>query len=390
MELLYHWQLELKQRVTDIQKNSKSAGMSKWAAKFAGGGSEQISGQSLAKHAKGNSCKHYVKALNEDPTNATLRSKLVATISDQLEDPAPEIQLEMMLQASVAQQLGAFNIDNIRIALKAEESYLKMLQGLCRFQGDNKKKHAIGLKKGGGSAAEIAILASESKTLIANCNTIGFYLEQKTELERLTQSRQRISIYKDMKTPPAEICFRGIYKLPAIEKLAFDKGGEWAEFCDNAAPLVEHMRFHSLLAPTACNFHQMFLKVKKQEVLGYLLKGRLEISQLMLSLAHFRGLGQPELQQKAKEGFKTAMHSYGAALKATGGSYDAHPGGIAALIEWSRFMLYFIDDLAPNLGMDLPRGWAGDNLERAKLMLKQSGSQDDEITQLLGVFGNRS
>ena len=141
----------------------------------------------------------------------------------------------------------------------------------------------------------------------------------------------------------------------------------------NAPIIVHYLRYHSLFFPNVHQISDLLVKVDGRHAIGYFLKGRVHMSEMIFQISRY-STGQKSEQQKKDilELFKQVYHYYGHAVKRAGGHYSGGKNEITILTEYVGTLTYFSDTIAKILQIKIPKVWLIDNLSRAMMILRQS------------------
>ncbi len=366
--LVDHWDGELKKRKKEILEWTDRTTMQK-AMTYLGSNAmpKKVSGEVIAEYCSAVPVTKMVQALKKDPLDYKTRVQLVDFVVRKEQELPVEAYRELLLQVTVANLFNKYSVEGVQVALSAQTTYLKQLQGKCRHSERMWTMQATQHEK-------------------SNKNPAPKYNVEvvKPFLDRAVQLINRYLNHVMKGADGGKAAFTGIYKVPNLKDVLLNKNDAKQNVYSNIPPIVHRLRYHTLLSSAADELSELLIKVDKRKSLGYFLKGRLNMSALILGLCRYQeGENTAEDKKEIQRLFKEAFHYYEQAVKNAGGYYKGGSQELTMLLEYVNTLRYFIDTVAKVIRLKVPRGWVVDNLSRAKMLLKQTESDDQRVIHVL-------
>lgn len=372
---LKHWTGEIKKRKQEILEWKDRSLMTK-ATALLGTKSihEGMDGEDIAHYNPIGPVKKLVQALKKNPMDYSTRIQLVSVIAKSKKDLPVECYRDLLLQATVAHSFGTFSIQGVQLANWIQSTYLKSLQAKCRHE-----KRMLKLKTEEGSSKEDLYAKQEGEL-----KKIKFLIDQNTRVIEayIFHTEKGVDLTKYQ--------FNGLFSLQE----------DWSSFLTETSKKIQedtkqqifikanatihYMRYQALLFPYSHELADAMIKMDADHPLGYFLKGRLYMSEMIFYVSrHGVGVKAENSKKAIQQLFKQTYHQYSHAVRKAGGHYQSGSNELTMLIEYVNALRYFITTVTNVIALTLPQSWVVDNLFRAAMLLRQTGAEDKQVRELL-------
>lgn len=369
-----HWEEEIKRRKQEILDWNDRSLLSK-ATGFLGkfkNVPEGVCGEDIARFHPVAPAQKLVEQLKSNPEDYETRIELIDIVGKAQKNLTIEGCRLLLIHTAVAHSFGKFSMRGLLVAGQIQQIYLEQLQAKCRHD------------------LRIIELRTEEGPQKGDV-----YEQQADQLDEMKycmeQNIRLIQAYQGHAVKGKESIkyqFSGILMLHEVGETPEDSIKKEEDFkhesFSRVSAAVHYLRYQVLFLKHAHDFADALIHIDSTHPLGYFLKGRIHLSELIFRTAQYGAGGQSEDGKKSvQQIFKQTYHHYSQAVKMTGGHYQKNSKELTMLIEYVQTLRYFILTVSKVLQLKLPKAWVVDNLLRASLLLKQAGDEEPRIDELV-------
>ena len=369
--VLDHWDWDIKKRKKEILAWKKRSLLTKATSMLSKSHAPKgVSGEDIAHYNAISPVIKLVEDLKRNPSDYETRIQLISSVAKSKQEISTEGYRDLLLQVSVAHTFGVFSIQGIQMANWVQMAYFQSLLSKCR--------HGLRILELRTEGGPIRDADSGQKEILEKIKNL---------IDQNLRILQTYIIHAGKGETPTNHPFKGIFRIEDNwDKILSGESSpdEKNELLLRANAIIHYLRYHTLISPYAHLIPDTLVKMEPNHPLGYFLKGRILMSNLVYRVSRYGAEGITENSKKNVQiMFKETYHQYTQAVKKAGGHYKSGSHEMTILIEYIRALRFFINKVAETIKLKLPKPWVIDNLSRAMMLLKQTGSNDKEILNLL-------
>lgn len=367
-----HWAEEINLRKQEIQEFSKRSLLDVATSLFSKAQvSDGASGNDIAQYYSIPPIQKLVQKLKQDPNDFQARIRLVEVVATSKKEIPLEGWRALLLQASVALSHGHFSVQNIQIALQVQKQYLLQSQAKCRHDS---------------RLLELRINAPSNESKISD-EAKQSYEKIKKKVDSHLAVIRRYLDHTEKGKDSLKFQFEGMFNIDYLEEAAImdqqEKKIAKNQIFSRLNVIINYLRFHTLMFKNLYKLTDQLIQLDKDNPIGDYLKGRTQLSELILRVSRFQESDNLEASKKEIQLlFKQCYHHYSQAVRKVGGNYEEGRTEVGILVEYVGSLRYFISVVSKVIRLKLPPDWVVDNLTRAKLILKQAELDDSRIVKL--------